>query len=276
MEITINNKYRIIHKIGEGTFGVIYKCQNIRTNEYVAIKVEPIQNGTKLLKNESKIYTYLGVCKGIPTVKWFGKDTLNYYMAINLLGESLEGLKHRYNRFSLKITLQIGISIIKLLKIIHDKGLVHRDIKPDNFLFGLDANKNKLYIIDFGFCKLYKTDEQHIALRKTNNLVGSLSYASLNAHNLLELSRRDDLESLGYLLLYMYLDKLPWQTINNNDVINNNDDIKNMKRNIIHLSGLPEIYKDYLNYVRKLEFESEPDYNYLIDIFQKELEKKWL
>jgi casein kinase I family protein HRR25 len=258
MSVIINNKYLIIQKIGEGSFGTIYKCQNIRTKEFVAAKVEHIQNGTKLLKNESKIYNYLSGSIGIPTVKWFGKDNENYYMIINLLGESLESLKLRNQKFSLKLTLQIGKAIINLLKTIHNKGLVHRDIKPDNFLFGINENKNKIYIIDFGFCKLYNENN----LKKTNNLVGSVSYASINSHNFCELSRRDDLESLGYLLLYLYLGKLPWQ-----DEKENNEKIKNMKNDILNLNGLHEIFINYFKYVKNLKFEETPDYNYLASNF---------
>lgn len=263
MSLTINNKYLIIEKIGEGTFGSIYKCQNIRTKEFLAIKVESIQNGAKLLKNESKIYNYLSGNNGIPTVKWFGKDNKNYYMVINLLGESLESLKSRYKKFSLKLTLQIGLAIINLLKTIHDKGLVHRDIKPENFLFGLNENKNKIFIIDFGFCKLYNENN----LKKTNNLVGSVSYASINSHNFIELNRRDDLESLGYLLLYLYLDKLPWQ-----NEINNNEKIKNMKNDIVNLNNLHNFFINYFNYVRNLKYDESPDYNYLFLNFKKEID----
>ena len=131
----INKKYKIIEKIGEGTFGLIYKGENVRTRELVAIKVEPIENDMKLLKNESVIYQYLNNVEGIPFVKWFGKDEKNYYMVLNLLGESLQSIKN-VSTFSLSSVLQIGIKSIILLKTIHDKGLVHRDIKPDNFLLG--------------------------------------------------------------------------------------------------------------------------------------------
>ena len=103
----INKKYTLLEKIGEGSFGSIYRGQNIRTKEYVAVKVEPIGNNTKLLKNESIVYQYLNNSPGIPSVKWFGKDATNYYMVINLLGESLQSIKERKNIFSLKLVLQI-------------------------------------------------------------------------------------------------------------------------------------------------------------------------
>jgi serine/threonine protein kinase len=105
----INNKYNLLEKIGEGSFGSIYRGQNIRTSEYVAIKIEPINNETKLLKNESLIYQYLNNSSGIPSVKWFGKDEINYYMVINLLGESLEQVKNKFGTFSLQLILKIGI-----------------------------------------------------------------------------------------------------------------------------------------------------------------------
>ena len=142
----INNKYKIIEQLGSGSFGSIFKGENVRTKEKVAIKVEPIKNETKLLKNESTIYQYLGSKPGFPVVKWFGKDKNNYYMVINLLGKSLEQLKLERDGFSLRLTLQIGMQILCLLKTIHDKGLVHRDIKPDNFRI----HDGKVRIIDFG------------------------------------------------------------------------------------------------------------------------------
>ena len=149
----INHKYLLIEKIGAGSFGSIYKGQNIRTKEFVAIKVESIINSFKLLKNETNIYQYLIGCEGIPTVKWYGKDNINYYMVINLLGKSLKDLINESKQISLLSTLKIGIKILDILMIIHEKGLVHRDIKPDNFLFGLNSKNKQIYIIDFGFCK---------------------------------------------------------------------------------------------------------------------------
>jgi len=261
----IGNKYKLLEKIGEGSFGSIYKGENIRTNELVAIKVEPIINNTKLLKNESIIYQYLNNNEGLPNVKWFGKDQDNYYMTINLLGESLQSLKERKQTFSLKLVLQIGIQIINLLRMIHDKGLVHRDIKPDNFLLGLKNKSKSIYIIDFGFCKTFLNDNKHIEIRKMSSLIGSNNFASINAHNFNELSRRDDLESLGYMLIYFYLGNLIWKDYSNNEMI------RVMKNNITNDETIPKILITFLEIVKKLEFKEIPNYELLINIFKNEL-----
>jgi len=134
MTSLIGNKYILLELIGSGSFGSIYKGENVRTKEKVAIKVEPVKNETRLLKNETIIYNRLSNKPGIPDIKWYGKDDENYYMVLNLLGESLESLKERKGSFSLKTTLQMGINILDLLLTIHEAGLIHRDVKPDNFL----------------------------------------------------------------------------------------------------------------------------------------------
>ena len=261
----INNKYKIITKIGGGTFGSIYKGQNIRTNEYVAIKIEPIKNDLKLLKNESIIYQYLNGCHNIPSVKWFGKDNNNYYMVIDLLGPSLQDLIETKNKLCLKITLKIGIKIISIIKIIHDKGLVHRDIKPENFLFSLD-NLNKLYLIDFGLCKKIIFENKHNQIKKTSGIIGSKNYMSINSHNHIELSRRDDLESIGYMLLYLYNGTLDW----NNE--SNEIKILNMKQNVLNYDNIPNVIINYIKLVKSLDYEETPNYNLIIDEFKKEIE----
>lgn len=261
----INNKYKIITKIGSGTFGSIYKGQNIRTNEYVAIKIEPIKNDLKLLKNESIIYQYLNGCHNIPSVKWFGKDNNNYYMVIDLLGPSLQDLIETKNKLCLKITLKIGIKIISIIKIIHDKGLVHRDIKPENFLFGFD-NLNKLYLIDFGLCKKIIFNNKHNQIKKTSGIIGSKNYMSINSHNHIELSRRDDLESIGYMLLYLYNGTLDW----NNE--SNEIKILNMKQNVLNYDNIPNVIINYIKLVKSLDYEETPNYNLIIDEFKKEIE----
>jgi len=268
----INNKYRLLNKIGEGSFGSIYKGENYRTREEVAIKVEPISNGTTLLKNESKIYQYLLGTHNLPQVKWYGKDETNYYMVIPLLGQSIEKLFIEKQVFSLKLILQIGIQILYLLKTIHEKGLIHRDIKPDNFLLGIESEKNKLFLIDFGLCKTYIKDDKHILMKETKGLIGSITYASINAHNKIELSRRDDLESLGYMLIYFSLGNLPWREIDFSKNINANSNVIQLKTEIIKDTNIPEILKDYIIYIKNMEFQEEPKYELWIDKFKKKID----
>jgi serine/threonine protein kinase len=263
----INKKYKILTILGSGSFGSIYKGQNIRTNEYVAVKVEPINSNFKLLKNETIIYHYLNSCDGIPNIKWFGKDDKNYYMVIDLLGESLQDMKNKLDKFSLILVLKIGIKIISLLKTIHDKGLVHRDIKPDNFLFGLNTFTN-LYLIDFGFCKSYLDNDKHVALKTTHDIIGSLNYASIMSHKRFELSRRDDLESVGYMLLYFYMGSLPW----NNETHENEIIRKKIEFLDSDIYSCPTIILDYFKYVRLIEYTETPNYYLIIDKFKHEIE----
>lgn len=262
----INNKYLLIDKIGSGCFGSIYKGQNTKTKEFVAIKIESIKNDLKLLKNESIIYQYLNGCDGVPSVKWFGKDDKNYYMVINLLGYSLQDYMNKMKKFSLVLTLKIGIKLITILKTIHEKGLVHRDIKPDNFLFGLNTISN-IYLIDFGFSKSYLENNQHVKIKKVHNFIGSKNYASIHSHNNIELSRRDDLESLSYMLFYFYSGYLPWNNIENNN------EILDLKVNIIKNEYLyPVILIDLLKYIRHLDYQENPNYYLIIDKFKREIE----
>jgi len=260
--VVIGKKYELIEIIGSGTFGKIYKGKNIRTQEEVAVKMESINSEINSLKHESKIYQYLNGNKGIPTLKWYGCDLDHHYMVINLLGDSLSNLQQKHRFFSLEVTKKIGINSLKLLKIIHEKGLVHRDIKPDNFLFGLNDLKHELHIIDFGVCKRYTNDEgNHIEMKKISKIIGSLNYCSINSHNLCELSRRDDLESLGYMLINLSCGNLIWDKLTFPNVIKERKELLTSSQTSI--PGIPDIFVNYLKYVESLEFEERPDYEFI-------------
>jgi serine/threonine protein kinase len=195
----INHKYNIIEKIGNGEFGAVYRGRNIRTDEMVAVKVEPVSHGLKLLKNESRIYQHLSGIQGIPSAKWFGKDENNYYMVMNFYEKTTETL------FSLDEVKKIGNKMISILRFIHRQGFVHRDVKPDNFII---TPERQVYLIDFGLCKSYSFDNVE---RKTDGRIGSLNYMSRNAHKRMEIKPNDDLESLGYSLFHLFTGSLPWE-----------------------------------------------------------------
>jgi casein kinase I family protein HRR25 len=255
----IANKYEVMEKIGEGNFGKIYKGKNIRTGENVAIKVESIESDTKLLKNETKIYQYLSSGEGVPQVKWFGVDERNNYMVVTLLGKSLSDLKKVHKNFSLRVVLQIGKQILERLQFVHGKGLIHRDIKPDNFLLGVN---NKLFIIDFGLCKMYIKNEKHVESKKLNKIVGTPTFISVNIHNLCEPSRRDDLESMIYVLVYLYFEELTWSKFPDIETI------KVKKIELLENINVPLQIKSALLYIKNLKFEENPDYDYLFKLFE--------
>ena len=257
----ICNKYELLEKIGQGAFSQIYRGRNIRTNELIAIKIEPKTATIKLLQNETRIYKYLNSSDAthIPIMKWFGVDSTNYYMVISLLGKSLETFKREQptGRISLSTTLDIGIQMVRLLKFIHTSQLIHRDIKPDNFLFGNGEQQEQLYIIDFGFCKKYKSNS---VPSKTSNIIGTPKFASISAHELNELSRHDDLESVGYILIYLFMGELAWDNTVDNNII------KMMKLHMIEVANteIPSVFINYLINVRKTEFHETPNYEKLL------------
>jgi len=260
-KMIISNKYEVLEKIGQGCFGQIYKGRNIRTGENVAIKVEPIVNQTKLLKNETKIYQYLAQGQGIPQVKWFGVDAKNNYMVVTLLGDSLSDVVKKKGAFSLEDVLKIGKQLLERLQYVHKMGLIHRDVKPDNFLMGKD---NVIFLIDFGLCKNYVVSEKHIENKCLSKIMGTPSFISVNVHNLNQPSRRDDLESMVYVLLYLYFGDLHWMDCRDLD------EIKTKKIELIENDKIPKIIRDILFYTRGLDYDENPNYKCILKLFASE------
>ena len=256
----IANKYKLIEKISEGSFGTVFKAENIRTKDFVAIKFEFKNDQIKSLKNEAKIYQYLGKIDGFPQLKMFGTTEQTNYLIIDLLGTSLLETIKQYNTLCLKTTLLLGIQIIKRMQSLHEKHLLHRDIKPSNFIFGLGSQTNKLFLVDLGFSKRFNYNGDHIQEKRISRIVGSPNFVSLNIHKHIEPSRRDDLESCVYVILTMFNGKLEWFDKSNLDTI------YALKSKIIELDCVPEFIKIILLYIRNIKFEETPDYNYIIKI----------
>ena len=274
----IFKKFRPIKHLCKGAFCDIYAGINILTKEKVAIKVEERYKMDKNLETECYfLFSLKGL--GIPKVISFGHNKEYDILVMPLLGKSLHEIQSTKNfNFEFKDICLMAIQIIERIQWVHSQKIIHRDIKPDNFLIGLD-DPNIIYLIDFGLSKKYRSSitGNHIKCTRIKKFVGSLRYASINALRLREQSRRDDLESIGYMLIYLIKGKLPWDNIKIDNKRTSYLKFSQYKKNIspeLLCNNLPEEFLDYVKYVRNLNFEDEPDYNYLKSLFQIMLNKQ--
>jgi serine/threonine protein kinase len=267
-------KYQCIKKLGEGSFGRIYEA--IYKDDHYALKFENLNRNSNLLESEASIMNYL---KGpnIPFVKSFGTSGNYNILIMQLMGKSLEDLINQKKTFSIKTVCLLGYQMITILEYIHNKHIVHRDIKPDNFVMGLDSLAKKVYLLDFGLAKKYRSSVTLVQYPLINKkkLTGTARYASINALRGYEQSRRDDLEAVGYVLMYFLRGNLPWQGLPGK---NKEERYKKILQKKIDTSsydlcvGFPEEFEKYIEYTRKMEYCEQPLYDKLRENFVKVIE----
>lgn len=269
MELRVGGKFRLGRKIGSGSFGDIHLGTNLHSGEEVAVKLEGIRSRYPQLLYESKLYKILAGGIGIPHIQWYGVEGDYNVMVIELLGPSLEDLFSFCNRkFSVKTVLLLADQILNRIEYVHAKCFIHRDIKPDNFLIGLAKKATTVHIIDFGLAKKYRDPktQQHIPYRENKNLTGTARYVSISTHLGIEQSRRDDLEAIGYVLMYFNRGSLPWQGLKAHSKKDKYEKIMEKKMSTpvdMLCKHFPDEFELYLNYCRSLRFEDRPDYTYL-------------
>jgi len=273
-EFIVGSKYRLCRKIGSGSFGDIYLAINVNNGEEVAVKVESTKARHPQLLYESKVYKILQGGVGIPHIRWYGQERDMNVLVMDLLGPSLEDLFNFCGRrFTMKTVLMLADQMISRIEWVHNKNFIHRDIKPDNFLMGIGRHCNKVFMVDFGLAKKYRDSRtrQHIPYREDKNLTGTARYASVNAHMGIEQSRRDDMESLGYVLMYFNRTALPWQGLKAATKKQKYEKISEKKMSTpvdVLCKGYPAEFAMYINYCRGLRFEEAPDYMYLRQLFR--------
>jgi serine/threonine protein kinase len=263
----IAGKYRLSGMIGSGCFGCIMKGTNVRTKEEVAVKIEKAAAPMKLLKRETQIYILLSKqhSTGFPTIKTFGKDGDLFYMVMELLGASLTSFK-RINAEDLSLPSnmisKVGIQIIDRLQQLHATGLIHRDIKPDNLLFGIGRKSHIVHLIDFGFCKSYLLpDGSHIPQELDKAIVGTMNFISINMHNGLSLSRRDDIESAVYVMIYLFLPLSKWDSLFTRGL--KELEVKEIKLALLHNEDIMPQLVQLLRECNQMKYETVPDYDRL-------------
>lgn len=282
------DRFRVITHLGKGSFGVTYKGLDTISNRLVAIKVEPPH--LKQLKLEAKIYKQLGGTKISKYARWpqmssFGKDGDSgaNILVMDLLGPSLEFALRKTSKktFSPITIAYLAEKALLLLEILHDAGYVHRDLKPENFVLEYVEKSYpkypEIFLIDYGLSKRYITDKgKHMAYAQNKSLKGTVRYSSINTHLGAEQTRRDDLESLGYILVYMTLGKLPWQNLMRQRdkkeayhhimVIKMMTSVEDLVEEITE--PLRSALAEYLFYVKSLKYDQKPDYSYCRHLFK--------
>ena len=281
-EIRIKNTYCMLtkSKIGSGSFGEIYNGYNIHTKEKLAFKLELNTTKSPQLAQEYKVLKSLSGYTGFTQVYYFSSLGEDKIMIMELLGQNLEELIKKMNprRFSLKSVLMIADQMLVRLNTLHDKDYIHRDLKPENCVIGLNKKENIIYLIDFGLSRRFRDGRtgEHIPYKEGKNILGTIRYVSIYTHYGIEQSRRDDIESLGYILVYLAKGILPWQGIKAKTQKEKYNVIKNSKlenKPEILCYGLPDEFRQYFEYIRGVEFTERPDYNLLRGLFNKSMVK---
>ena len=278
-----NGRFNLRAKLGSGSFGDIYRGVDTYQNKEVAIKLESSKTRHPQLSYESKVYRLLHQgdleVVGIPAIYWYGNEGEYNGMAMELCGPCLEDLfNYCLRRFTVKTVLMIADQMLHRIEFIHQKGLIHRDIKPENYVFGLNEKAHHLMMIDFGLSKRYwdSRTRTHIPFREGKPLTGTARYCSTNTHRGFEQSRRDDLESIGFLLIYFLVGQLPWQGIAAPDAQTKTIKIgeKKISTSLEDLCGnCPPEMLTFMKYCRQLKFTDAPDYAMLRTLFRERFEK---
>ena len=263
------DKYTLLTKINKNSYIEVYKGKNINSKEPVILKIANSFESKKILQCEAQILISL---KGYGIPKMLTFCILNNYNILveKFLGEPLSFL-YKNNKFNLKDVLMIGLQIIDRLEFIHNKGIIHCNIEPSNFIL---SPNNIIYLIDFAHSSKYLIGNtiNNNKYDESDEMIFSYKYASINALEGIELSRRDDLESLTYMLIYFLKGSLPWDNLNEDDENKKYIKMYLMKKNINPLElceGLENEFSLFLSYVRTLNFEEKPDYNYLRNLLNK-------
>ncbi|EXJ80936.1 CK1/CK1/CK1-D protein kinase [Capronia epimyces CBS 606.96] len=274
-EIRIGGKYQLLRKLGSGSFGKVYLGRDVDSGAEVAIKLEHFSADPSLLDDEVPIYQELAGQTGFPRIFWHGFVHDFKALVFELLGPNLEDLiRYCGNHFSLKTTLMLTDQLLRRFEVLHSHRYLHRDVKPENFLLGVGRQGNVVYMTDLGLATYLRPrspgsnkGKAHEHSTYEPHLLGTCRYASINGHLGAAQSPWDDLEALGYMLVYFLKGKLPWQGLRGEGKYRR---VLEMKQTIPVdelCADLPPEFASYMHHVRHPNEDDLPDYRYLRKLF---------
>ena len=275
MSTLIGNRYILGKSLGKGSFGEIFLGSTPSSPSQYAVKRESAHTSHHSLQREGRVLEDLRTVEGVPRLHWSGAEDGYYYLVMDLLGHSVQELfKSHGKKFSLRAIVTIGLQVLTRLEGIHNCGYLHKDVKPANCLMGTKENASFLYLIDYGLSSRYMevSTRTHIKYKEGKSMVGTLRYASRNAHLGIEQGRRDDLESLFYVLCYLLRGNLPWQQVRHSygrDKIHVVGQIK-LNTSVESLcKSAPAEFGLIFEYIKRLKFEEKPEYEYIRGLLQQ-------
>lgn len=274
-------RYRLGRVLGKGAFGETFEAVDVqRPDRRVAVKLELRTARYPQLAYESRVYQRLQGLDGIPRLYFFGREGDYNVLVMQKLHSTVEDLVlARGGRLSALEGACVARQMVRVVEAVHQRGIVHRDLKPENFMFESADGDATLHLIDFGLSKCFvdSRTQMHIPFRSDKSLTGTPRYASLGNHDGLEQSRRDDLESLCYVLIYLMRGKLPWMGLRQKDKRAQYREIARRKRNTTPAElcrGLPRELRVMLEYARSLAFDEAPDYEWLKRLWDRVLQQR--
>lgn len=256
------DRYSLEDLLGSGGFGNVYKAVSVADQKEFALKVDKKRKGN--VKQEAEVLLELQGGEGIPQVFEVGETEVYTYMVMTLLGVSLSKYqKQQGGSIPVPSLVDLLDQALTRLQYIHSMGVVHRDLKPQQFLFG---PSDQIFLVDFGLARKFQQSGKHIPFQSNCSRAGNSTYASLNNHSGIHQTRRDDLESLGYMSISLIKGRLPWQQSSKLPSNIKWDRVFSIKSSLpLHelCSNCPKGFMEIIKYARSLDFNAEPDYDYV-------------
>ncbi|KAH9010128.1 kinase-like domain-containing protein [Lactarius hengduanensis] len=263
--VRVRGRYRVGTLLGSGTSGDVYLGRDIKTGQDIALKFEPIQTHTLRLSHEHSVYKALSGMSGIPTMHWYGREVPYNVMVLDRLDLTLDEVISK--RHNINLVFSYAGQMLSCLESLHERSYIHRDVKPTNFMTGVDELSSQVFLIDFGLAQLFRNSStrQHVPLVSGLKTVGTIAFTSINSHLGRTQSRRDDLESLVYSIVYLCRGCLPWQNIVKGSVEKYAASVleKKIASSKTLCQGLPAPFVAFTQHIQSLGFNEKPQYDNL-------------